>query len=320
MAITNYAPGQELSSIDFQSMIGGPLGAIVDAQAQAALSTVDFIKAVGFTPDSEDVTTGEITPGSPIYVSFKYPKMVEPYKPAVNGIIIGTGTGAIAVGAGGTGYATGDIITILGTGSGATAEVTGISGTGTTGAVSTINLIGGGSGYTDTSTDTGTSGGSGSGLTVTYSVESIAAVPAVFNEMQLEVPILTMLPIPFIRVEEGEIDFHAKITSMEYANVGSKFKRSAGFTYNSTTSGGSSVGTGVISSLFVKSNANFKYSRSVNLKVNASYQRTNRQGNKVEKTFQLGVKVRVTQDEIPAGMEKLLGILEDAIVAQPTGG
>jgi hypothetical protein len=76
MAVSNYNPGQELSSIDFQSMIGGPLSAIVDAQAQAALSTVDFIKTVGFTPDAEDETTGAVIPGKPVYVSFKYPKMV----------------------------------------------------------------------------------------------------------------------------------------------------------------------------------------------------------------------------------------------------
>jgi hypothetical protein len=60
MAISNYSTGQELSSIDFQSMIGGPLGAIVDAQAQAALSSVDFIKSVGFTPGSENEITGEV--------------------------------------------------------------------------------------------------------------------------------------------------------------------------------------------------------------------------------------------------------------------
>ena len=41
-------PGQELSSIDFASMLGGPLVAVIDAQAQAAMSTVNFIKEVGF--------------------------------------------------------------------------------------------------------------------------------------------------------------------------------------------------------------------------------------------------------------------------------
>ena len=41
--------GKELSSLDFGAMIGGPLNAIVKAQAQAALTSATFIKQVGFT-------------------------------------------------------------------------------------------------------------------------------------------------------------------------------------------------------------------------------------------------------------------------------
>lgn len=307
MAISNYAPGQELSSIDFQSMIGGPLNAIVDAQAQAALSTVDFIKAVGFTPDSEDETTGVVTPGTPVYVSFKYPKMVAPYQAAVKGKI-----DSISVSSGGSGYAAGAAVTISGVGTGATATAT----VNTSGAVTDITVTSAGSEY-DSSTTVTVAGGTG--MAASVSTEDDDAVPAVFDEMQLEVPILTMLPIPFIRVEEGEIDFHAKITSMEYARVGSKFKGSTSFGYKSSTSGSASTGTGGITSLFAKASAKVKYSSSVNFKVNASYQRTSRQGSKVDKTYQLGIKIKISQDEIPAGMEKLLGILEDAIVAQPTG-
>lgn len=39
------APGQELSSLDFKNIIGGSLIAVVEAQAQAALSSVNFIKS-----------------------------------------------------------------------------------------------------------------------------------------------------------------------------------------------------------------------------------------------------------------------------------
>jgi len=307
MATSNYAPGQELSSIDFQSMIGGPLGAIVDAQAQAALSTVDFIKAVGFTPDAVNKDTGVVTPGTPVYVSFKYPKMVAPYVARVNGVVK-----TAAVKSAGTDYVVGDVLSVSGDGDGATVSVDTVSAAG---AISKVTLVNKGSGYT--AGDLATTGGTGTGATLTVTVEDVAAVPAVFEEMQLEVPILTMLPIPFIRVEEGEIDFHAKITSMEYASVGSKFNGSTSFGYNSSTSGSTGGGTGGITSLFVKASAKVKYSSSVNFKVNASYQRTTRKGSKVDKTFMLGIKVKVSQDEIPEGMEKLLGILEDAIVSQP---
>jgi hypothetical protein len=39
----------QLQSIPFRSIIGGPLCAAIEAQAKAAQTTVDFIKAVGFT-------------------------------------------------------------------------------------------------------------------------------------------------------------------------------------------------------------------------------------------------------------------------------
>lgn len=47
----------------------------------------------------------------------------------------------------------------------------------------------------------------------------------------------------------------------------------------------------------------------VKLKVDVSYKRTSSAGIKVEKEYSLGVKVRATNDEMPAGLEKVLGLL-----------
>ena len=52
--------------------------------------------------------------------------------------------------------------------------------------------------------------------------------------------------------------------------------------------------------------------------MSASYQRTSQTGTNVERTYSLAVHISAVQDEMPAGMERLLGILEDAIKAQPT--
>ena len=296
MSLSNYNPGQELSSIDFSAMIGGPLSAIVDAQSKAALSTVDFVKSIGFTADSEDETTGEITPGEPVYVSFKYPKMVEPYQPAVKGKV-----NAVAIDSGGTGYVIGDVLTV----SGVSVEVTAVN----SGAITTIAADTSATGITAGNSLAAT-GGSGSGATFDITTVDVASIPAKFEEMRLQVPIITMMPIPFIRVEEGEIDFNAKITSMEYKRVGDEFKFSTGLSVdNQNTNKNYAVGTG-----FLNYNQN---TSTVKLNTNLSYQRSTRQGHKIDKTFHLGVKVKVTQDEMPEGMEKLLGILEDAIVSQP---
>lgn len=301
MPLSNYDPGQELSSINFAGMIGGPLTAAVDAQSQAALATVDFIKSVGFTPDVVDANSGAVTPGSPIYVTFKYPKQVAPYVPAVTGGELATAILDTTTPTPGSGYTVGDILT-LGTG-GATVKVETITGTNTTGPIATVSVVTGGSGYTATTNMTAT-GGTGSGAKLTVTTKDAAAVPAQFAEMRLEVPILTMLPIPYLRIDFVEIDFNAKITSMEYREVGSSFQASASFALNNSSS---------------YKNRNASVSRSMDLKVNASYQSSVNGGFKIDKTYQLGVKLRATQDEMPGGMERRLGILEDAIISQPTG-
>ncbi|MEO5373291.1 MAG: DUF2589 domain-containing protein [Alphaproteobacteria bacterium] len=47
--------GRELASLDFSNLIGGPLNAIVEAQAKSAITTANFIKEVGFTKDNKVV-------------------------------------------------------------------------------------------------------------------------------------------------------------------------------------------------------------------------------------------------------------------------
>lgn len=209
-------PGQELSSIDFESMLGGPLVAVINAQAQAAISTVNFIKEVGFKrPAAEESAGGNTSTQEPIYVSFKYPKELSPYQPAVPA---NPATGAPAV----------------------------------------------------------------------------AAIPAVYETQKLEVPILTMLPIPFIRIDLTTIDFNAKINSIEYRKTDTNLKIDAS----------------------MEAKAGWLWG-SAKLKVSSSYQRTTTQGSSVDRTYSMAVHIKAVQDELPAGMERLLGILEGAIVSTP---
>ena len=215
-------PGQELSSLDFESMIGGPLIAVINAQAQAAISTVNFIKQVGFKKTAvEEAAGGDTNTEEPIYVTFKYPKELSPYQPAIPA---SPGDPAAGVPA--------------------TAEV--------------------------------------------------PAVPAVYEDQKLEVPILTMLPIPFIRVDLATIDFNAKINQVEYRKTDTSLK--------------------VDSS--VEASAGWLWG-SAKLKVAASFQRTTQQGNTVDRTYSMAVHVKAVQAEMHAGLEKLLGILEGAIVSTP---
>jgi hypothetical protein len=290
MAIT---PARELSSINFQSMLGGPLIAVVNAQAQAAMSTVNFIKAVGFKPgDASDPTA--VQTGDPIYVKFKYPKEVAPFQPAQPARISG-----ITMTTPGTGYTAAPQVTIGAPPQGGTQATLSVS-LGAGGSLS-ISLTDPGSGYTaapQIQIGAPPAGGAQAVATATFAAQT-AAVPAQYQTMMLEVPILTMLPIPFIRIEETTIDFNAKINSVEESKTDDTFKIDASL---DTT---------------VKYPPLFAVA-TVNLKVNTSYQRNSSSGAKVDRTYSMAVHIRAVQDEMPAGMEKMLGILEDAIKSQPS--
>lgn len=108
------------------------------------------------------------------------------------------------------------------------------------------------------------------------------------NNVTIKVPFLTMLTMPAIRIEELNIDFNAKLTSTETSNVSSEFAASA------------------------ELGINYKI---VNFKASASYKRTSTSGISVEKTYNLGVKVRAINDEIPAGLDRVLTMLEDSIAS-----
>jgi len=107
-------------------------------------------------------------------------------------------------------------------------------------------------------------------------------------EVLISVPFLTMLTIPALRIDEITIDFNAKLTSTETSNVASEFAGSA--------------------SLSLKV-------WKVNFKASASYKRTSSSGTSTERTYNLGVHVRAVNDELPAGLERILTMLEDSIAA-----
>jgi len=166
----------ELGSIDFKNIISGPLDACVQAQANASISTVDFIKQVAFDDDGKLRT-----------VDFSYDKTVD----------------------------------------------------------------------------------DGSGGTTT---ETVA----------LEVPFISTLTVPSIRIESCEIDFNVKLNSVYTKDVSTDFELDAGL--------------------------EVKYGP-VKFDVEVSYQRSMSTGVKVEKEYSLGVKVQATNDQLPGGLEKVLGIL-----------
>ncbi len=106
------------------------------------------------------------------------------------------------------------------------------------------------------------------------------------SEVAIKVPFLTMLTIPSLRVDEVNIDFNARLSSVETRSVSTKF------------------------ALDAKLGLKFKF---INFKASASYRRNTTQGSRVEKTYNLGVRVRAVNEELPEGLSRVLNMLEDSI-------
>ncbi|WP_228442021.1 DUF2589 domain-containing protein [Chryseobacterium nematophagum] len=179
----------ELGSIDFAKIIGGPLDACVKAQSNASVSTVNFIKEVGFEQDGNESKLR--------MAEFKYKKNV-PNPEYKN--------------------------------------------------------------ETDTPNED----------------------PTIEEDVEISVPFIALLNVPSFRVETCEVDFNVKLNSTYTKDVSDEFGIKAG------VSGGFGP---------------------VKFNVDVSYKRTSSTGIKVEKEYSLGVKVRATNDEMPAGLEKVLGLL-----------
>ncbi|MDE7331825.1 MAG: DUF2589 domain-containing protein [Lachnospiraceae bacterium] len=195
--------GNEISSISLGSIIGGALSAIVEAQSQAAHTTVNFINEVGFEGNPEE--------RKPVYVNFQYEKTIQPDKEEKK------------------------------------------------------------EGQED-------EGGQAVNLK---------------QITNLKVPLLTMVPIPYIRVDDATIDFNVKINSVQ------ETKTSSDLTY-----GGN-----------VDAHANyngFRFKTGIKLSASISNQKKSSRSDNVQRDYSLNIHVHAKQDDMPAGVEHLLDLLSDA--------
>lgn len=188
-----------LGSIPYGTLIGSPMTAAVEAQALAAQSSVNFIKAVGFDGATEDEAFGNVR-----QVTFEFQK------------------------------------------------------TATDGTARTISL---------------------------------------------NVPILTIVPIPFLRIEDMTIDFTSKISEEMVKKTGS----SNSVDFNTEVSG--SYGA-----FFSPVKVKFKAGLS------AKHSSTRSTSNRYSTEHTININVRAVQDDIPAGMSRVLDILESAIQEPPPSG
>jgi hypothetical protein len=117
---------------------------------------------------------------------------------------------------------------------------------------------------------------------------------ATTSKMSITVPLLTVMPLPFIRIESLTVSYKVHITAEDTHTDTTTTSFSA-----SATAGGS-VGWGLWK-------ANF--SASVSTKKDSTATNTSKYS--VEQT--MDVNVHAVQDDMPAGMAKILSIMTDAI-------
>lgn len=114
--------------------------------------------------------------------------------------------------------------------------------------------------------------------------------------VSLTVPLLTIVPIPFLRIEDMTIDFMAKMTE-EFKNSNQTNNE---FNLNSTLSVG-------YKAFWSPVNANF------NVSLSSKHSSTNQSSSRFSTEATMNVHVKAVQDSMPAGLAKVLSILEQSI-------
>jgi hypothetical protein len=105
----------------------------------------------------------------------------------------------------------------------------------------------------------------------------------------LTVPLLTILPIPYIRVKTCTIEFNAKVSSVQKQSIESNLS-------------------------YTKTERRKSWWTSSSMRSSITSQVQNKYSNTEAREFSLKVKVEAVQDEMPGGLSKVLSILEEAIL------
>lgn len=116
------------------------------------------------------------------------------------------------------------------------------------------------------------------------------------KDFSLTVPFLAITPIPYIRIDEMTIDFNAKLTDAVQRNTESSFN------LNTTVSGGYSA---------------FWSPVKFEARVSATYNNKSSSSQHQQREYSMQIHVRAVQDEMPAGLSRMLDMLEQAIQEQP---
>ncbi|MBR4339176.1 MAG: DUF2589 domain-containing protein [Bacteroidales bacterium] len=121
----------------------------------------------------------------------------------------------------------------------------------------------------------------------------------------LNVPLLTIVPIPYIAIKDIDIAFKASISASSSSYT--ENKQSTAVDFGTKVSGGFNYGF-----------AHAKMEMSIN--VSSKKDSTSTRDSKYSVEYTMDVAVKAGQDDMPAGMSKVLEILNESIDSVPKGG
>jgi len=131
--------------------------------------------------------------------------------------------------------------------------------------------------------------------TVTFKYKRKVVDPDTGNlvdeDAEIDAPLLTILPVPFIRIKDMTIHFNFTVKTTAYDQSQHDFSASM--------SAGAGWGWGSV-------------------KLNASYSYKKESRSQVDRSAELDIVVNATQDEMPEGLRTVLNILKESIA--PAGG
>jgi hypothetical protein len=132
------------------------------------------------------------------------------------------------------------------------------------------------------------------------------------QEAKLTVPLLSLAPIPFIRVSDLNVTFEFKIRDVTSNQSKFEITGKTGFENTTTVEGHTGFGGGVIGFLGgASASGSVESKTNVTASVSATYQSSDRQTTDRSATFKM--TMNAVQDLLPAGLSRVLTILNDTI-------
>jgi hypothetical protein len=140
--------------------------------------------------------------------------------------------------------------------------------------------------------------------------EDPAAVPSI-SKHELTVPMLAIVPIPYIRIEDLNVEFEFKVR--ETITKTSKSEVTAGGGTKTVVDTTTKLGGGFLSFLGGPS-ATIKANVTSTFNVSTSYKSSNKQTQ--DRSARFSMNMKAVQDNMPEGLSRVLNILNDAITSE----